>query len=284
MQYEGKIGTIGVVLRRFRAVWKEKGFLRACWMISRLVLLVLLSPVFAITRGRRTFTFRGRDYRYVCHWYNTTFDNERAVELALAIDALRSAQGKRVLEIGNVLSHYVTARHNILDKYEKGVGVMNEDIVGFRPPQPYDLIVSLSTIEHVGLDEQPQDLDKILRAEKSIRRILAPGGRALITIPVGYNPHADRLLQSGKLFPDQAYLKRISHDNRWVETTKEEAFAASYDSPWSFGNALVVCTIQKSSALPENCDHTHALSRPASPLPPQDIEQHACLAGEDRLE
>ena len=204
VQYAGKVGTIGVVLRRFRAVWLDKGFVAACVMLGRLVALVLLSPVFAFTRGRRTFRFQGRDYRYFCHWYNTTFDNERAVELALALGELQDATGKRVLEVGNVLSHYVPVHHDILDKYEEATGVMNEDIVGFRPPQPYDLILSLSTIEHVGLDEQPQALDKILLAEQSIRRILAPGGRALITIPVGYNPHADRLLQAGKLFPEQA--------------------------------------------------------------------------------
>jgi hypothetical protein len=38
----------------------------------------------------------------------------------------------------------------VLDKYEQAPGVINEDVVSFSPPQKYDLIVSVSTLEHVG--------------------------------------------------------------------------------------------------------------------------------------
>lgn len=245
MQYDGMVGTAAVVLRRLRADRQENGLLHACAMFVRLCFLVICTPLFSLIRGRRTFGFDGKNYRYFCHWYNTTFDNERAVELALALYELKNAGGKRVLEVGNVLSHYIPVSHDVLDKYEKGAGIINEDIVDFHVSRPYDLIISLSTIEHVGFDEHPREPDKIIRAERRLRELLAPGGRALITMPVGYNPHATALLRSAAVFHKQRYLRRVSRDNRWVETTKDAAFAASFNTPYSFANALVVCTLTR---------------------------------------
>jgi hypothetical protein len=41
--------------------------------------------------------------------------------------------GRNVLEVGNVLSHYFPVHHDVLDKYEKAKGVINEDVVEFSP-------------------------------------------------------------------------------------------------------------------------------------------------------
>jgi hypothetical protein len=60
---------------------------------------------------------------------------------------------RNILEIGNVLSHYFPVNHDIVDKYEKADGVINQDVVHFYSPKKYDLIVSVSTLEHVGWDE-----------------------------------------------------------------------------------------------------------------------------------
>ena len=43
--------------------------------------------------------------------------------------------------------------HDVLDKYEKGNNVINDDVVSFSTEVKYDLIVSVSTLEHVGWDE-----------------------------------------------------------------------------------------------------------------------------------
>ena len=59
----------------------------------------------------------------------------------------------------------------------------------------FDTIISISTLEHVGLDNTLLYTDDLQKAEtnkhgfvdaiREFRRILAPGGRCLITIPVG---------------------------------------------------------------------------------------------------
>jgi len=51
-----------------------------------------------------------------------------------------------------VLSHYFAVKHDIVDKYEIAPSVVNEDLVNFKPGKKYDLIVSISTLEHVGWD------------------------------------------------------------------------------------------------------------------------------------
>ena len=111
-----------------------------------------------------TFILQGRPYRYFYHPYNTTWKNERAVEIPIILDKIQfyHYQGGRILEVGNVLSNYVHFQHDIIDKYDKSEGVINQDVVDFQPAEnendKYDLIVSISTIEHVGWDETPRDV------------------------------------------------------------------------------------------------------------------------------
>ncbi|MBH0190215.1 MAG: hypothetical protein HP492_00290, partial [Nitrospira sp.] len=118
-----------------------------------------------LTRCVRTKTFRfgGREYDYLYHPYNRTWKNERGVEIPIFRELLLQHEGKRVLEVGNVLSHYFPIQHDVVDKYEVSPGVINKDIVGFLPQQTYHLIVSISTLEHVGWDEQPQEPAKLLQ-------------------------------------------------------------------------------------------------------------------------
>ena len=97
------------------------------------------------------FFFRGEKLSYLRHAYNQAFENERTVEVPIIWDIVKKSGAARILEIGNVLQNYhPEARHDVLDKYEKGKGVINEDVAQFRPDKKYDLIVSISTMEHVA--------------------------------------------------------------------------------------------------------------------------------------
>ena len=58
--------------------------------------------------------------------------------------------------------------------------VINEDIVDFSPSKNYDLIVSISTMEHVGWDEYPNDPPKILKGLRNLTRLLSPRGSLLL--------------------------------------------------------------------------------------------------------
>jgi SAM-dependent methyltransferase len=191
-------------------------------------------------RRARTFEFDGRRFAYHVAAYNTTWENERAVELPIALDALRRHSGARVLEVGNVLKHYVDSPHDVVDKYERSAQAFRMDVLDFQPEQPYDLIVSISTFEHIGFDEEARDPDKVRRAIEHVTGLLAPGGELLISAPLGYNPSLDELAQRDALgFGEMRFLKRVSDDNRWVEVGAADTAGARYDSPFPKGNLLL---------------------------------------------
>jgi SAM-dependent methyltransferase len=193
---------------------------------------------------RPTFKFRGKLYHYFCHEYNRTWRNERVVEIPIIWDMVKKQKG-RVLEVGNVLSHYFSVNHNIVDRYERAGNVINEDIVDFNPEEKYDLIVSISTLEHIGWDE-PEKLEpkKILDAMKNLKRCLTKNGRIVITLPVGYNRFIDELMRSGRLFTRFYCLKRISFWNNWVETDWDGIKDKEYDKPYPFANGLIIGVVE----------------------------------------
>jgi SAM-dependent methyltransferase len=203
-------------------------------------------PSAIVINGRRTFRFEGRSYSYFVARYNTTWRSERAVEIPIVWQIVKESRGRRILEVGNVLRHYFPVDHDCVDKYELAPGVINEDIVDYRA-EPYDLIVSISTLEHVGWDEEPRDPDKVLRAVENLRSLIAPGGRFVLTLPIGHNPHLDSHLRGGRLaLSSRSCLKRASRHNRWEETSWEQAQTALFDTPFRRVNALVIGAIDRS--------------------------------------
>jgi len=200
-------------------------------------------------RPARRFAFRGRSLRYFYHSYNTTWDNERCVEVAIALDAIRSAkEGARILEIGNVLNMYAPFPHDVVDKFERAPGVLNEDVITFSPARPYDLIVSVSTMEHVGWDEEPRRPGDVLRGfENLTRKCLAAGGTLLVTVPVGYNGALDTYLAQGLIgFTTLYFMKHIYPDDVWLEVSKDEAMRTPYGARYRGANAIVVGVFEKS--------------------------------------
>lgn len=190
--------------------------------------------------------FRGDHYNYFCHMYNTTWRNERAVEVPIVWGIVKKHEGKRILEVGNVFSHYFPVQHTVLDKYEKAPNVINLDVVDFRPAEKYDLIVSVSTLEHVGWDEKPREPRKILRALENLKSCCASGGQIVVTLPLGYNRELDKLVEEGGIrFTERYCLKRISRDNRWVEVEYNEVRHTKYNAPFPLANAVIIGIIKK---------------------------------------
>jgi len=145
-----------------------------------------------LVKSPPTFTFQGGTYTQFWHRYNSTWRNERAVEIPIIRGVVRRSPGARILEVGNVLSHYGPVSHEVVDKYEKAEGVINEDICSYAPLEKYDLILSISTLEHVGWDEEPRRPEKILSAFENLKCLLALGGRIVVTLPLGYNRPMDQ--------------------------------------------------------------------------------------------
>ena len=162
------------------------------------------------------FKFQGKKYNYICRRYNATWRNERAVEIPIVWQEVQKYNPKKVLELGNVLSHYFKVSHDIVDKYETAPGVINKDIVGFSPKKKYDLIVGISTLEHVGWDEKPKSKTKTLAAVKHMTTLLKKNGLLLLTIPVGHNPYLDEYAKENAFqFDRVSFMQRVSHSNRW---------------------------------------------------------------------
>lgn len=180
--------------------------------------------------SRETFELMGKSYPYLYHRYKLAWLTERAVEVPVAQAIVDDAAGRRVLEVGNVLSHYRPQTHVILDKYEHAPGVVNCDVLEVGSLGRFDLIVAISTLEHVGWDEAPRDPGKPLRAISLLRSALAPSGRLVFTHPVGYNPSLDFALRSGEAgLSRAAALRQELGSTRWREVTPDGVWMAPYD-------------------------------------------------------
>jgi len=231
-----------VLQKRAGKSLRKRGFLKSIYVGIKLFTGLYYYKMFK----SGTFRFLGRNLKYFYYPYNATWRNERAIEIPIAISFLRQYRGKKVLEIGNVLSYYYSVRHDILDKYEKAKGAINEDIVDFTPKEKYDFIVSISTLEHVGWDEIPKEPRKLLKGIQNLKKHLNEGGKIVATMPWGHNPELDKMVKSNELkFSKVYFLKRVSRDNRWRQVGIEDIEHVKYGKPYFAANALVVGIIEK---------------------------------------
>lgn len=197
--------------------------------------------LYPLLYGMWGFEFEGKRYRYMFHPYGATIRGERIVEVPIALEELKQHAGRRILEVGNVLSHYLSCDHDVVDKYEQYPRCINQDILDFRPDHLYDFIISISTVEHIGWNESEREPDKAVRALSHMRSLIATGGRMLVTVPWGQNPALDRYLQSQDcLFDQLKFMKRVSSRNTWVQTSSEVLQCARYGGPYPFANVLVL--------------------------------------------
>jgi len=201
-----------------------------------------------LKRNKLTFIYQGKKCSYFYHSYNTTWKNERSLEVPIIWGMVEEYQGKRILEVGNVLHHYFPCRHDVVDLYEKYPGVINQDIVDFRPSKKYDLVVSISTLEHVGWDCKPREPGKILTVLKTlIEHALAPKGKIVVTVPLGYNAELDKFLAEGKInFAHISCFRRSSlRTGEWKEVNWDEIRNKEFDvdGKWCSDNKVFLVGI-----------------------------------------
>ena len=226
---------------RTRMIFVEKG---VSYFI-KLLLKIIFGYFYILFKSPRRFKFRGKYYNYYYHMYHTTWINERAVEIPIIWSIVNKHKDKKILEIGNVLSHYYNVNYDILDKYEKSDNVMNDDVIDFKTSKKYDLIISISTLEHVGWDETPRKPRKALLAINRLKKFLARKGKIVITLPLGHNLELDKIILNGKInFAEKDYLKRISEDNHWIETNLDNICDVRYNTPFPAANGIVIGVIK----------------------------------------
>ena len=230
---------IAPIGERLRAAAREEGAVRAG---ARLGGWALRYAAGRLRPPRGSFTFAGHSYDYVADPHNFTWMHERAVEIPLARALVEEARG-RVLEVGHVLGHYGVTGHEVVDKYERAPGVRNADVLDLDRGERYELIVSVSTLEHVGIDDEPRDPARAVAAVEHLRALLAPGGRLFATIPAGYNPALDAALGAGSLpFDDVRAMVRAGSGMRWRERAPAEALAQPYDRLLFRARAVLLCS------------------------------------------
>ncbi len=204
-------------------------------------------PVHKLIHPLRSFSFQGEKLSYFIHRYNATWKNERAVEIPIVWNEVEKAYEKQlaVLEIGNVLSHYFKISHRVIDKYEEADQVENIDVTEIPKTKKYDLIIAISTLEHVGWDEKQKDSKKIEKAIHHLLSLLNTNGKLIITGAFGQNPHFDSLFLSDQQKCKKTFLKRISYWNSWKEVNQSVIEDAKYGHPFWNGNGLVIAIFKK---------------------------------------
>lgn len=198
-------------------------------------------PLLRRRRAAERFTFDGARLGYEYSLYGQTWRNERTIEIAIARHFLTHHDTGRMLEVGNVLSHYGVRGHEVLDRYERNLpGVLNDDVIEFDPGVSYDTIVSISTLEHVRRDEDEHDARGSAKALENLRRLLTPTGRMLVTVPIDWNPGLDEDIAAGRftLGRDVFYRRHTRYD--WAECEAEQALGKEYGHPFEAANALLV--------------------------------------------
>lgn len=233
---------VGRVVNRARVMTKDEGVVPTAKFFGKLVVEHLEYPVMRKRRADKRFTLFGVEVPFAYHLYSQTWRNERSIEIAVAHEFLKHRAAGRMLELGNVLGHFGYVGHDVIDRYENVEGIINEDMIGWQAAEPYDTVVSISTLEHVRFDEELlKDPHGPSLALDSLKATVKPGGRLLVTVPLGYNDGLDEDIKSGRFsFERQAYYRRVSKDNDWREVSQEEGLSCRYASQYEAANAILV--------------------------------------------
>ena len=155
----------------------------------------LLDDGIAFARGARE---RGERPRWL-HGPRDT--DERVIEVPWVLARL---SGRRALEVGYAFAEppYLAALLQAGFEELAGVDLAHADVPGLTGVQAdvrdlpfedgaFDLVLCVSTLEHVGADntgdglEAEDDADSRRTALRELRRVLASNGRLLITVPCG---------------------------------------------------------------------------------------------------
>lgn len=186
------------------------------------------------------FCFQGREYAYLDHAYNGTRINERAVEVPIALYLLSKA--KHALEVGAVLPHYLADwprdAHEVIDLHERYPGVINADVLTYEAQGKYDLILCISTLDHL------HNAAQVRGAVARMKSWLCEDGLLFVTLPhgqpseVGGGPWLDQLVQSGALYMEICRMDKIdAEQHMWAERALTAAPLA-YHGPSSFANTV----------------------------------------------
>lgn len=235
---------------------------------------------------KSNFIYKGKHLPYNRIGYNNT--GERAIEIPIVLNFLAALEKKdNILEVGNTISHYENSLseyigirpRRIVDKFEVALGVDNVDFMDIPSEEKYDVIVSVSTVEHIGQGIEPssqaygeqiqiRDIEAPLKAIAKIYDLLSVGGKALITVPFGKLIDGGWYIQFDRLYLETLITKyQIPHAaistvflrildmevpssnprEIWIEEQKENLHNVEYNYPYPCANAIALIELDKLS-------------------------------------
>lgn len=153
------------------------------------------------------------------------YPTERQIEIPRALKLLEDH--REVLEVGNVLRHHrQELKHTVVDLYESGEGIIQKDICEFNFKRKFDLVLSISTIEHVGFE---YDDDRLRRAAANLWRHTADGGTLFVSFPLGYNGALQKLIDEDLInFDRKECYRRSDYLEPWEPCDWEAAIKMGY--------------------------------------------------------
>lgn len=183
-----------------------------------------------------------------------TQGNERDIEIPFGADVLRRTRVQRVLEVGNAMqiTHPDLRERDIVCMYDKQGGpqdVHRVDVLGWDGG-PYGLILSISTLEHIGYEyacaDGVCDQSRAIDAVTHLTRLLAPRGRLIFTIPIGFHNELVEHVLHRAIEPswDVSYMVRVNGYNEWQQRPLREVGmlrgpAGAYPSGWGCAGGVL---------------------------------------------
>ena len=187
--------------------------------------------------------------------------SERLVEYDFVARNLTSPRrSAAILDVGSAGSNLAQAIREFgsrwqvfgLDLAQGCDAIMDARSTGFRN-RAFDQVISISTIEHIGLDCGISDKNGDAKAMREIFRMLKKGGSAIITVPYG---RGDKKMEH-RVYDKSSLAKLASRfsvakkefyrysSGKWVKCSQADAGRADSQVPLHFHSAACACLLLK---------------------------------------
>lgn len=230
--------------------------LRVTRYIKSVAKFLMIPFIGRLENKKRTFYFQGKKYYYFYNRHNYTFINERAIEIPIFSNIINKHQTSKILEVGSTLWNYFHQQYDVVDKYDESPEIIRKDILRYHPKTKYDLIISISTLEHVGWDESlygkscKNNKNYFLKTLKHLQSLLTDQGSIIFSVPLGYNPYVDLYItKMHDYFDDLYFMQRSPIINRWKQINRTKLRNFKHNYLLGYSNAIAIGVINKNNLL-----------------------------------
>lgn len=190
--------------------------------------------------NNKEFLVFGRKFSYIQQDSESAHIGERTIEVPIAKRWL-DFYGKQIIEVGAVMPYWLKPKemlHQVVDPYDpydKGIKTDAEELSFLKLN-----VLSISTIEHIGLTEYGNSNSDQEKANRVLSKIIEEANNYLITIPLGYNLSLDQYTETLHPTVKKFILIQTREDNRWEMGTV--SINHKYNSPYKYANGVLFLT------------------------------------------